>query len=489
MPFRFGHMAAAATMGFGLMAAPALAQYTQDSVYTPPNYPYAPQGYPAANSSHPGGAYQPASSQETYRQPAYAAPQYQQMSANYQPQPYQAAPQYGQVSSYGGYGRIAQAEPPAPAPPEDALAPAPAPYPAPLPYGGPAHYGAPIAPHNGSMGMHGLNARLDNPPGLYDGACGPAGCGPAAYPDPLCAAPVDPCCEPCCEGGLIGGFECLWIKPRFEDCTVLIIDPASSNIGQGADYDYELSPRVWAGYQHCDGLGFRLTYWQLDSDMNSMSHSAITGAEPVYVEVYGANGSYTRSAFAGTGGGGETLHVDHSLRLQTADFEITQAFNTKRTAFLFGAGLRYGRLESDFDARAVNAAGVIDERVTNYHDFEGFGPTLSMMMSRPFGDKGLGFYVNARTSILFGDRNQTITELKAGATAPVYGTDTASGDEALIISELGVGLMYARPIKHNCIAFVRGGYEGQVWFDAGNPVNTRGDMVLEGLSLAFGIMR
>jgi hypothetical protein len=57
----------------------------------------------------------------------------------------------------------------------------------------------------------------------------------------------------------------------------------------------------------------------------------------------------------------------------------------------------------------------------------------------------------------------------------------------MTIGELGFGVQYSREVTRTAVMFVRLGYEAQVWFDAGGPLSTSGDLGLEGIVLGFGI--
>jgi hypothetical protein len=46
-----------------------------------------------------------------------------------------------------------------------------------------------------------------------------------------------------------GGFEFLWMRANFDQNVALIIDPPVGNTAVAFDYDYELSPRSWLGWE------------------------------------------------------------------------------------------------------------------------------------------------------------------------------------------------------------------------------------------------
>ena len=310
--------------------------------------------------------------------------------------------------------------------------------------------------------------------------CGTDGCGTDYCGTDYCGTG---CCEPCCQSSYYAGFEFLWLQPNFQENVSMVLDPPpSDNIVIPGDYDYEFSPRVWAGWENCDGQGIRFTYWEFDHNLTS-GELYVGATQLAFVEVFEANGQLRRNAFAGPG---ETLTMNHEMTLQTADFEYTSHHKFCKHDLLVGAGLRYAKMDQRMVGTAYDAMGMLDEQVDHEHGFEGFGPTVSVFWNRPF-DRccGLSAYSRARGSILFGDAYQNVYEIKnAGANT---GYDTYKGDESLAIGELGLGLQYAMLVGANTELLFRGGYEAQLWWDAGGPVRTQGDMALHGLVFGFGI--
>jgi hypothetical protein len=59
----------------------------------------------------------------------------------------------------------------------------------------------------------------------------------------------------------------------------------------------------------------------------------------------------------------------------------------------------------------------------------------------------------------------------------------------LSIGELEFGLQYSRSWGRGAALFVRGGYEGQIWWGAGGPTDTDSNLGLDGISLSLGVRR
>lgn len=123
--------------------------------------------------------------------------------------------------------------------------------------------------------------------------------------------------------------------------------------------DYQLSPRAWLGWQSCNGIGFRATYFRFDESANREAVTAVAGATPVYLFVYGAGGDLSRNANANIG---QTLVSNHALKLSSLDLEATQLFRWRQSQAILGMGVRIADMEqarSPFHKRDVLRCGVL----------------------------------------------------------------------------------------------------------------------------------
>lgn len=298
------------------------------------------------------------------------------------------------------------------------------------------------------------------------------------------------CCPSCpqCRCGFYGGIEFLFLKPHFEDST-LIISSQNGGIGNrsnarshDADYDYDLATRVILGWNDECGLGFRTRFFNYDygSDRAIARLGAGGVAETPAIQPILGNG---QQFFMGNAGAPEFV-ADHSMELQTWDFEVTNQMSFANTCVTVGGGLRYAMMEQRYRAHAQwPDNGPIQETLRNDHDFHGFGPTLAFEMLRSFDCcRGLSLYFNARGSALFGESDQVYRKTNPlGVPAPETYTRNDT-DASLYIAELGLGVQYTR----GCF-FGRAGWEGQYWNGVGGPTSNTGNMGLQGLSLMLGM--
>lgn len=317
----------------------------------------------------------------------------------------------------------------------------------------------------------------------YD-AAGQIPCGPQyAYGPAMVGPATGACCAPLPVNRFYGGFEFLWMRAHFDQNVAMIIDPPVGNILVPFDYDFQFTPRTWLGWQGCDGGGFRATYWRFDSSAATESATAVPGAQPVYVFVYGAGGNLTRNAY---GDPGETLVSNHSLTLQALDLEATQRFNLSALQCVVGAGVRLADMDQHMRGDIYDAGNALWEVVTNDLSFRGVGPTASLQLWRPLANTRLAGFSGMRGAVLYSETRQAIYEMKDAYVNEVQ--DVAEAHEMLSMGEMSIGLQYTHSLGQRAQVFARGSYEGQVWFDVGGPVDSHSTVGLDGIGLATGLI-
>ncbi|WP_235033172.1 Lpg1974 family pore-forming outer membrane protein [Rubripirellula obstinata] len=283
-------------------------------------------------------------------------------------------------------------------------------------------------------------------------------------------------------GGFFGGIDFLWMRANFDQNVAMIVDPPVGNTLVPFDYDYELSPRAWLGWQSCSGTGFRATYFRFDQSANTEAVTAVAGATPVYLFVYGAGGNLSRNANANVG---QTLVSDHSLTLNSLDFEATQVVRWKRSRALFGLGVRIADMHQTSRGDVFNPDGSLEETVRNELKFQGAGPTASAQLTRGIGSSPFGIFATTRGSLLVSDTEQRIYEMKGAFTTELE--DIAIQREVLGNVEFGIGVQYGQSIGRSAGMFFRAGYECQLWLDAGGPVDSHSTIGLDGITFATGV--
>ncbi|WP_430452707.1 hypothetical protein [Rhodopirellula europaea] len=283
-------------------------------------------------------------------------------------------------------------------------------------------------------------------------------------------------------GGLFGGIEFLWMRANFDQNVAMIVDPPVGNTLVPFDYGFELSPRAWLGWQSCGGTGFRATYFRFDESAGTEAVTAVAGATPVYLFVYGAGGNLSRNANANVG---QTLVSNHSLELNSIDLEATQVVRWNQARAIFGLGVRIADMHQTARGDVFNPVGTIEETVRNDLKFQGAGPTASAQLTRGIGASPFGIFAMTRGSFLVSETEQRIYEMKGAFTTELE--DIAIQREVLGNLEFGLGVQYGQSIGRSAGMFFRAGYECQLWLDAGGPVDSHSTIGLDGITLAAGV--
>ncbi|WP_231612337.1 Lpg1974 family pore-forming outer membrane protein [Novipirellula galeiformis] len=308
----------------------------------------------------------------------------------------------------------------------------------------------------------------------------------ACHPQADCQLPevaTDSACDSAPRSGkLLGGMEFMWMRAHFDQNVAMIIDPPVGNTLVPFDYNYELSPRVWLGWQSLRGGGFRATYFRFDEQADSEAVTAVTGSTPVFVYVYGAGGNLSRNAQAQVG---ETLTSNHRLKLQALDLEATQRFGWNSLQGTLAGGVRIASIQQYMRGDVRDAGGVLQEAVSNDLNVEGAGPTISLQLRRGLGTSRLGVYGGLRGSLLMSETTQKIYEMKNVFTTELE--DAAVHREVITALEMSMGLQWNQARGDHSHWFARGGYEGQAWFDAGGPVDSSSTISLDAITFALGM--
>jgi hypothetical protein len=280
----------------------------------------------------------------------------------------------------------------------------------------------------------------------------------------------------CRQCGIVFGSELLFLKPTATNgdlpgatanvnTTLGLLPPtAITNFSVHNSFNFETAPRFWLGYVTKSGLGFRVQYWEF-------RHSSDTEfLDPLGLVAFGG-----------------------AMRFRTFDWEVTQQIDFRRWRMLAFGGFRYGEIRQ---SESLNVLGTL-ATLQQSQAFNGIGLTGGVNLNRSlFNSKSFSWYTNTRGSILFGDRSYNY---QAGAEIipiiPVSATANYKlSGETLGILEIATGPQWQKQLARGGQFFVRGGFEGQLWLNAGTIDNTPYDSALGsigfgGFSVATGIIR
>lgn len=225
----------------------------------------------------------------------------------------------------------------------------------------------------------------------------------------------------CSSAGLIGGLEATVMTAHN---SALAVDIGAGLVSLTPDYNAQVAPRVWLGYQGASGLGFKATYWGYDQ-------------------------TATGSDVAGALGGDVAL----GLMARTVDLELMQSTSFCRWDLGVSGGLRWARLEDELSI--LGPAGQLALR----RDFEGVGGTVALGARRPVGQRGFALLGGARMSLVYGESDAQIEDTLIGLPTVTLTAD----DQVLSIYELRLGGEWSRELNSGARVVAQLVYEAQTW--------------------------
>jgi len=279
--------------------------------------------------------------------------------------------------------------------------------------------------------------------------------------------------------GLIGGYDFVLFAPHFSNAISYqlreIVAPVTVVNSYGYPTEYNIAPRFWLGYQGGNGLGVRLRYMQYDEQLLA---ATLDSADPTITLFF--------DGLSATNG--QVMSFATGMELDVLDLDITQDFDVWCAKLTAGAGVRYAKLRYDYSAAVSSSLGELQFVSAGESSFEGAGPTAFIDFKAPIRRSGLSVVGGLRGSILFGQGRDI--DVVSRIVAPVsLSSSIEIAERSTGVLEGSLGLQYDRPLTQGTDAFVRCAWEGQLWMDVGSPVQSDGDMTLQGLSVAFGVTR
>lgn len=254
----------------------------------------------------------------------------------------------------------------------------------------------------------------------------------------------------CRTAGYYGGAEIMWLKPFSTGVTPVLVDGSSAN---------EFLPgwRLWGGYQNCDGLGWRVNWWQWDQSS--------TGATDLIFD--------------------QPTIVDTRIVFQKLDLLATQMVSFRRWDLTLLGGVTYAG--NQFDSQISDPIG--PQSISGAARFDGWGLTTGLLAYRDIPRlSGLKGYGGVQWSGVYG--NSVLSETD-GADSNRLALDGTM----LNILELKVGTQYERQLGKGAIGFLSAGFEAQYWSGLGSPLYgeffflSGNNLGLVGFTVGTGIRR
>jgi hypothetical protein len=223
--------------------------------------------------------------------------------------------------------------------------------------------------------------------------------------------------------------------------------------------DFEVSPRIWLGWENADGLGLRTRYWTFDAEA--------TQEFPSPVSILGA----------------DVVGLGSQIKAQTFDFEATQRGCLGWLQFQLAGGFRYAKMET-----GLSAFGLYDGEVPFNAgvgmDFEGVGPTVALDVRRPFGTCGFALVGGARASWMYGQTDFQLTGDLDSIPFSVY-----ADDHMMQINEVSLGIEWSRCFARGGRVTVAAMWEAQAWEWAPVAGLIHQDVGFSGPTFSFSYLR
>lgn len=277
----------------------------------------------------------------------------------------------------------------------------------------------------------------------------------------------------CKPGGFYVGAGVYFLQPHFESnpaFSVATLNPNSITITQREfDQGLNAAPTAWIGYENESGLGGRFRYFYFSGDDTQTVanfNGPALGAPLAVLPPGAAIGAIIPGFNAGTP---FSVAATSKLRIQTFDLEATQRFGSGAFTGLITAGVRYANMSQDYSLTGTAFAGGVPVLASTFaagHNFNGWGPTMSLEGHRQIASSPLGLYALGRASVLFGKSSQIATA--STGFLPGASLDIASSNtDTIPVGELEIGAEYGRSFGR-FFAFGQIGFVGQTWLGAGN---------------------
>ena len=286
-------------------------------------------------------------------------------------------------------------------------------------------------------------------------------------------------------GRYFGSVSALVLQPAFQQNSVITEFNSSASAAtfassQSFDFDYEGAPRLRLGFESRFGPGVELDYWQYDQGSN--------------VSEFTSNGSNSGQLSSGLFGpstlttleavnAGDRLSAVHSIDIET--FSVTFfkeiKFPISRLNGMFG--FQYASVFQELDAELTDAGGNITGAIRSTSDLRAYGPKVRFEYYRPIGHTKLEFITAFGGSVLFGERDQIVTNLQTPA------VNRFGADEYVLTSDFYGGVQWKKQTAENRGYYARIGITHQSWVGGGSAVSSESNFGLRGFAFEVGLNR
>ena len=286
-------------------------------------------------------------------------------------------------------------------------------------------------------------------------------------------------------GRYFGSVSGLFLQPAFHQNSAITqfnSSAASATFAssEAFDFDYETAPRLRLGFESRFGPGVELDYWQFDEGSNVSTFTS-NGRNSAQLSsgLFGPSSLTTLEAV----NAGETLSAVHSIDIETfsAMFFKEIKFPISRLNGMFG--FQYASIFQELDAELTDAGGSVIGSVRSTSDLRAYGPKFKFEYYRPVGHTKLEFVTAFGGSLLFGERDQIVTNDQTPA------VNRFGADEFVITGDFYGGVQWKKLTAENRGYYVRLGVTHQSWIGGGSAVSGQDNFGLRGFAFEVGVNR
>ena len=274
--------------------------------------------------------------------------------------------------------------------------------------------------------------------------------------------------------------EVLWAEPQFQGSTLIATE--SPGFGQSIpdDFDSDFHPRVRFGFESPYGPGIEFTYFNINSNSeiaSFTSNGTVIGQTNAWV--IGRN-IWSR-IFANDPG--EHLAAQHSIDIDSGTVSFFKELKFPISRVNGNFGFQYVSIAQELNANVTSADGTTVETLRSATDMRAYGPRAILEYYRPIGHTPLELVTTFGGSVLFGQRDQFVTNSQTGL------ENRLGADEFLTILDFLVAVQYTKTVGENRSWYGRFGFMNQTWIGGGTAAFPQGDFGLRGLTFGIGYNR
>jgi hypothetical protein len=280
-------------------------------------------------------------------------------------------------------------------------------------------------------------------------------------------------------GRYFGSVGALFLKPAFQGNTAITTLSPGSGESIPFDFDYEGAPQFRFGFESKYGPGLEVNYWQYDESSNPASFTSdgiTTGTTSTWM-VGPSRWSRLEATLAG-----ETIDATHTIDVESIGVSLFKEVQLPISRINGTFGLQYLSIEQSMNATLSNGGGVI-ETLDSSSNIRAYGPRFSLEYYRPVGHTKLEFITSVGGSLMFGHRDQFVTNSSTGDFSVV------GADEFVSLLEFMAGVQYKKMTAENRAVFARLGMIFQAMPGGGTAVNAQDDFGLHGYTFSVGYNR